>query len=194
MIRGFLIRSTVFCLLTAGLVRGMDLQRAVVVTPHGASRPVQKAAQMLREEIEKRTEIRLAEAHQLPGNGQPAIIVGLNRQLEGLAANLLAPLPPAPQGNEGFRVAVTRNVVVVAGNSDRAVVFGAGYLLRHLEMRRGKILRAADDLKVATAPKSPCAAINSDTARKSTPTTHSRSPCSNSTSGTLPCSAPTPSS
>ena len=153
MTRGFLIRSTVFCLLTAGLVRGMDLQRAVVVTPDGASKPVQKAAQMLREEIEKRTEIRLAEAHQLPGNGQPAIVVGLNRQLEGLAANLLAQLPPAPQGNEGFRVAVTRSVVVVAGNSDRAVVFGAGYLLRHLEMRRGKILRAADDLKVATAPK-----------------------------------------
>jgi hypothetical protein len=53
MICEFAIRSVALCLLAASLVRGMDLQRAVVVVPDGASKPVQKAAQMLREEIEK---------------------------------------------------------------------------------------------------------------------------------------------
>ena len=153
MICEFVIRSVALCLLAAGLVRGMDLQRAVVVAPDGASKPVQKAAQMLREEIEKRTEIRLIEAHAISADGRPAIILGLNGQVERIAPRMIAQLPTALQGSEGFRVAVSRDAVVVAGNSDRAVVFGAGYLLRHLEMQRGKILRIADDLKVATSPK-----------------------------------------
>jgi hypothetical protein len=42
--------SAVFCLFATGLSCGMDLPRAVVVTPDGASKPAQKAAQMPREE------------------------------------------------------------------------------------------------------------------------------------------------
>ena len=61
--------------MATGLVRGMDLQQAVVVVPDGASKPVQKAAQMLREEIGKRTEIRHLEAHSIPVDGRPAIIL-----------------------------------------------------------------------------------------------------------------------
>jgi len=118
----------------------MDLKTAVVVAPSGASIPVQKASQMLREEVEKRTQIRLAEAHVLPGADQPAIAIGVNDQLQGLAANLFRQLPPAPQGSEGFRVAVTGRTVLVAGNSDRAVVFGAGYLLREAKTRRPRNL------------------------------------------------------
>jgi hypothetical protein len=115
--------------------------------------PVRKASQMLREEIEKRTQVRLPEAQALPDSGRPAILIGVTDQLQGLAANLLRQLPAAPQGAEGFRVAVSGKTVIVAGNSDRAVVFGAGYLLRHLEMRRGKVLQVADDLKTATSPQ-----------------------------------------
>jgi hypothetical protein len=133
----------------------MDLQSAVVVAPDGASKPVQRAVQMLREEIERRTQIRCAEAHAVPRDGRPAIVVGVSAQLDRLAPDLVRRLPAAPNGPEGFRLAVTGGAVVVAGNSDRAVVFGAGYLLRHLEMRRGKVLRVADDLKVATAPLLP---------------------------------------
>ena len=130
----------------------MDLKSAVVVSPAGASMPVQKASQMLREEIEKRTEIRLAETHAWTADA-PAIVVGLNDQVQKLAPSLYRQLPAAPQGPEGFRVAAMGGTVVVAGNSDRAVVFGAGYLLRHLVMRRGKVLEAAGDLKVATSPQ-----------------------------------------
>ncbi len=139
-------------LLLAGMAQALDLKNAVVVAPAGAAMPVQKAAQMLREEVEKRTQVRMALASALP-SGAPAIVVGTTAQLQSLAGNLLGQLPAAPQGLEGFRIGVVGKTVVVAGNSDRAVVFGAGYLLRHMDMRRGKVFEVADSLKVATAPQ-----------------------------------------
>ena len=153
MVHTRLVRLTATLPLLLGIAYGIDLRTAVIVAPGSASMPVRKASQMLREEIEKRTQVRLPEAQALPEAGQPAILIGVNDQLQGLAANLLRQLPAAPQGAEGFRVAVSGKTVVVAGNSDRAVVFGAGYLLRHLEMRRGKVLQLADDLKTATSPQ-----------------------------------------
>jgi hypothetical protein len=134
---------------------GIDLQHAVVVSSATAAMPVQKASQMLREEIEKRTEIRLPATHALPAKGAPFILVGTNREIEAMAPDRVRLLPAAPEGGDGFRIAVDSQAVIVAGNSNRAVVFGAGYLLRHLTMRRGKILEVAATLKVSTAPKYP---------------------------------------
>lgn len=134
---------------------GVDLQNATVVSPDAAAMPVQKASQMLREEIEKRTEIRLAASHSLPPAGRPFILVGTNSEVQKMAPDLFRQLPAAPEGTDGFRVTVAGNSVVVAGNSDRAVVFGAGGLLRHMRMRRGKILEAPGDLRISAAPKYP---------------------------------------
>jgi glycosyl hydrolase family 67 len=139
-------------LLCAGIAHGLDLKNAVVVTPGGSPMPVQKASQMLQEEVEKRTQVRLAAIQKMP-SGQPAILVGTTAQLQSFAADVVRQLPPAPQGTEGFRIAIVGPTVVVAGNSERAVVFGAGYLLRHMDMRRGKILEVADNLKASTAPQ-----------------------------------------
>ncbi|MEO8027545.1 MAG: hypothetical protein ABI823_13780 [Bryobacteraceae bacterium] len=139
-------------LLAVALANGMDLKNAVVVAPGGSPMPVQKASQMLREEVEKRTQVRMAAATAVPA-GQPAILVGTTAQLQSMAADLVRQLPAAPQGADGFRIGVIGKTVVVAGNSDRAVVFGAGYLLRHMNMRRGKSFEVADNFKVATAPQ-----------------------------------------
>jgi len=123
MLCGFLVRSILSSLITAGLAQSLDLQNAIIVTPDSASKPVRKAAQMLREEIEKRTQVRCSEAHAVATDGGPAIVVGVSSQLERLVPNLVRQLPAAPNGQEGFRIAVSAGAVVVAGNSDRAVVF-----------------------------------------------------------------------
>ncbi len=140
-------------LLIAGVTWGLDLQNAVIVSPAKAGMPVQKASQMLREEIEKRTELRLPASTSLPPAGHTFVLVGTNDSVRAMAPGLFGELPAAPEGTDGFRVAVSGAAVVVAGNSDRAAVFGAGYLLRHMRMRRGKVLQADDDLKVSTAPR-----------------------------------------
>jgi len=131
----------------------LDLKDAVIVISPDASVTIRKAAQTLEEEIAKRTQARLATSTKWTAEAGPAILLGTPIQLEKMAGNLPGRMIAAPNGGEGFRVQVIDGTVIVAGNSDSAVLFGAGYLLRHMKMRRGKIVRIDDGLKISTAPK-----------------------------------------
>jgi hypothetical protein len=135
-------------------LHGADLRNAVIVLPASVSKPQQKAAQMLTEEIEKRTQLRLKIVPRIPADG-PAIIVGQGQNLRASHLEAGQKLPQTGPA-DGFTIvsspAGTRPVVVVAGNDDRGVVFGAGYLLRNLHMDRQR-LDLADGLNVTTAPK-----------------------------------------
>jgi hypothetical protein len=135
---------------------GADLRQAVIVLPSGMAKPQQKAAQMLSEEIEKRTQLRLKVVPQLPADG-PAIMLG---QIGKLTALHLISGRNIPQSGPAdcFRVVYGKSgaspIVIVAGNDDRGVVFGAGYLLRNLHMSRQR-LELEDGLNVTSAPKVP---------------------------------------
>src|SRR5579884_1702200 len=116
-----------------------DFRNATIVIAPDASTPQKKAAQMLAEEVEKRTQLRLKIANAaVPG--QPAFILKRTNRT------------PA----EGFTLASSSNggaaTATVSGNDDRGVVFGTGYLLRQLTMRRQQ-LELADGLNVTSAPK-----------------------------------------
>ncbi|MEX0979382.1 MAG: hypothetical protein WDZ48_11040, partial [Pirellulales bacterium] len=114
-----------------------------------------KAVDMLVDEVHKRTQIRLKLASSWPADGRPAIAVGPASLLEKFAGTLAAGLAREPAGRpEGFRIKSNASGVVVAGDDERGVLFGIGYLLRHLRMAPGKIA-LADDLNVTTAPKYP---------------------------------------
>jgi len=120
----------------------------VIFIRSDAPSPEKKAAQMLHEEIAKRTQIRLEVASQPPEPSRPVIAMGTASELGNLSANL----PPAHPGADGFRVKTAGNRVIVAGNDARGVLFGAGYLLRHMRMDR-QILSVDDQLQVVTAPR-----------------------------------------
>lgn len=117
------------------LSASLDLRQAVVVPVAGASKPEQKAAQMLVEEIEKRTQIRLPVSAQPAG--KPAI-----RLLRATSAS-------AP---EGYRLRTGANEVTIEGNSARGVLFGAGHLLRLAQMSR-QSLSIASGISIETAPR-----------------------------------------
>jgi hypothetical protein len=128
----------------------LDFRNAVIVIPADASMPEKKAAVMLAEEIEKRTQLRLkVETHAAAG---AAFILGRTNQIKALGAGPLSGMPDQP---EGFTLASSSTgaaVAVVTGHDDRAVVFGTGYLLRQLRMSRQRLELDAD-IKVTTAPK-----------------------------------------
>ena len=126
--------SALFCSLAAS---AMDLRNAVVFLPSNATSPEKKAAQMLTEEIAKRTQIRLEVSSSKP-SGRPVIA------LETLARG------PA----DGYTVKAGGNSVVITGNDPRGTLFGAGYLLRHLRMER-QILTVDDNLQISSAPRYP---------------------------------------
>jgi hypothetical protein len=126
-----------------------DLRTAVIVIPRGAPSPEQKAAQMLTEEIARRTQIRLP-VSDAASSGRPMVALGTAAELGARAAGLPAPVG----GADGFRAKVSAAGVVIAGNDPRGTLFGAGWLLRHLRMDR-QVLEADDNLAVATAPRYP---------------------------------------
>ena len=105
-----------------------DYRHASIVIAPGASKPQQKAAQMLAEEIEKRTQLRLKILPQAPPEGPTFVL----RRANGASG-------PA----DGFTFAASasgaRPTAVVEGNDDRGVVFGTGYLLRSLRMGRQRL-------------------------------------------------------
>jgi hypothetical protein len=134
----------------------LDLARAVVVVPDGASGPEKKAATMLVEEVERRSGIRWEVRSSPPEGGDSVIAVGRASSLKGRGERIEKWLArdPAPRGAEGYRIAVDPEGrgLVVAGNDERGVLFGVGRLLRELRMRRGRVAVPAA-FHVATAPR-----------------------------------------
>ncbi|HEY9075763.1 MAG TPA: alpha-glucuronidase family glycosyl hydrolase [Anaerolineaceae bacterium] len=133
----------------------LDLSQAAVVLPVEASRREKTAARMLVEEIEKRTQIRLAVLESLPGDGRPAILLSRYDAL---------PQPVKDEfdmfdhvfGEEGYAVEVIRlagvPVTAVVGTDERGVLFGAGCLLRNLQMTRQR-LALAENFHANSAPR-----------------------------------------
>ena len=110
---------------------GLDLRNARIVARDGT--PIErKAADVIAQEIEKRTQLRLAR------NSDP----------NAPAIEISRGSGPA----EGFRLAVSGQTVSIRGNDERGVIFGAGYFLRRLDMSRQRA-QIADGLDISTAPK-----------------------------------------
>lgn len=118
-----------------------DLRHALVEVTSPGERLVQKAAQVLVEEVTKRTR------HQWPittapsGDRRPTIVLTVSA-----AAN---------QPADGFqlRTQVTQGIpqLDIIGNDARGVLFGVGYLLRHLQMSKGQVT-LPQALNLTTAP------------------------------------------
>ncbi len=109
----------------------LDLSRATLVIPPGLSKVELKAIAMLRDEVEKRTLIRLQET----ASGTPAIAIARGRG-------------PA----EGFSLKVSGSQVSVLANDSRGMLFGIGRLLREMHLGRGRI-SISGELNIVTAPK-----------------------------------------
>jgi hypothetical protein len=121
--------------LGASALLGGHFENATVVAGW-ETRPQLKAAQMLVEEIEKRTQLRLKVSY---GGGE----------VPGAPTIYLSVEKGAP---ESFRITSRESTVEVVGGDDRGLVFGTGYLLRQFHMSRQR-LELDSNLKIATAPK-----------------------------------------
>jgi hypothetical protein len=112
----------------------LDLTSARIGVPSPLSKQEAKAIEMLRDEVEKRTLIRL-----------PLGAVG-----ESAAIAISRGTGPA----EGYSLKTAGGRVSISANDARGMLFGVGRLLREMHMRRGRIA-IADDLNITTTPKYP---------------------------------------
>lgn len=135
----------------------IDLSRAAIVAVSPGT-VAAKAAAMVSGEVEKRTRITLEITAAIPGGERPVIVIGTARDLakQGLTppSGLKVPRETDAYGlwvDQGRRSGAT---VCVAGYDKRGALFGAGRLLRLLEMGRDTV--ALDGgIKLATAPQTP---------------------------------------
>src|SRR5580658_5243745 len=128
------LRLPCLAVLASSALFGAHFENAVVVLPTSPTTPQKKAAQMLVEEIEKRTQLRL-QTSSIAVAGAPAIYLRL-----------------ASGKHESFTLSSNEHEIVVAGADDRGVVFGTGYLLRQFHMSRQK-LELDSNLKITSAPQ-----------------------------------------
>jgi hypothetical protein len=147
----------------AGSIRGaelLDFTRAVVVAPPNLSGPENKAIAMLIEEVEKRSQIRWQRVNAWPTDETPVIAIGQGFALKPIASGRW-PKTVNEKGvaaHEGFSAWTDRvgsvPIALIAGNDARGVLYGAGWLLRKMEMTKRKILMP-DLLPISTAPQTP---------------------------------------
>ena len=136
-------------------VGDIDLSAAKIVVLNPKSKIQANAADMLHDEIKKRTRIRLEVRTSSPRKGVAAIVIGPGKEV-----TKKYPLPEGlelPQKAEGYALWIDtdkRNATTVclAGVDERGTLFAAGRLLRLLKMSRDKV-GIDKDIKIATAPR-----------------------------------------
>lgn len=154
-----------FCtLLTSpSLSQSIDISHATVVCLNSENTRLAKVADVLLEEVEKRTGIRwdVARTGQLGELGQsgqmPVLVLGAVNNLSSLPQRFHPDLEDfSTLGPEGYRLHVFKQdaAVVILGHDVRGVLYGAGKLLRKMSMRPGEA-SVPCDLSIATSPRYP---------------------------------------
>ncbi len=143
---------------TVSASQKLDLSKAKVVVLNRQNKIQANAADMLVDEVKKRTRIQLDVVSKMPGGDKTVILVGTAKELAAKSYRPAAGFE-VPSKADAYAVWVDtskRNAATVclAGYDNRAVLYAAGRLLRELDMGRDK-LQLDGTLKVATAPKYP---------------------------------------
>ncbi|MBX3241099.1 MAG: hypothetical protein KIT80_16450 [Chitinophagaceae bacterium] len=152
--------STVIGLfLLTGFVQSqtITLKNAVIAVSDKVPQPMQGTVkEVLQEEIRKRTGLSISSAASLPSKGTPVIAVTLLSE-----TNFLGRKIPAIQNRElsgkaeGFSIVTEQTergpIVWIIGADKRGVLFGAGWLLRHLKIEN-KTLQLSHPVNISSAP------------------------------------------
>lgn len=154
----YLLRTIVaavlsLCTLHQVSAQSISLKNAVVLVSPGIQAPMNTTApEMLREEVQKRTGIQIKSATTWPKAGTPTIVLALSSDASVSGKQL-----PETKNlkAEGYRIFTDANGTVwIIGADARGVLFGTGWLLRHLEMRTG-VTSLATPVDLTTSPAYP---------------------------------------
>ncbi|HZS53790.1 MAG TPA: hypothetical protein VFA65_05265, partial [Bryobacteraceae bacterium] len=119
----------------------VDLKNCTVVLPRNASARVKKAATVLVEEVEKRSQLRWPIGTSAPSNSETAVY--------------LAIASPGKQASESFSIRTEGNRISIIGADERSLLFGVGKLLRTIVCVRQSVTLDIRRASVSTAPKYP---------------------------------------
>lgn len=136
--------------------QSLSLKNATILVSASVPVPMRETApKVLTEEINKRTQLLLKPATAWPKTGVTvAMALSSDRELFGKALPARKASDAAETRAEGFRVVVDGQTLWIIGADARGVLFGTGWVLRHLEMSAGNALLPST-IDIATAPVYP---------------------------------------
>ena len=156
-----LVLSCSFCPLKYASAQQVQLKNAVSLISVSVPSPMHETVEkVLREEISRRTGFQLKQAGHWPAKNTPVIAIALStdKELDGIAVPVIADKSSAMYKPEGFRVVTQSagrgNITWIIGADQRGVLFGAGWLLRNLQMAKG-ILQLGGPADMVSSPAYP---------------------------------------
>lgn len=130
---------------TVCAAQDMNLGSAAIVVC-GDDAVVRKAADVLSDEVARRTRLRLLPAAEQEATASAALLLGIEDELRTHYPELADALDAIPAtGPEGYKLLTAGRRVVVAGHDRRGVMYGVGALLRRASMGSGRIVLPAFD-------------------------------------------------
>ena len=153
------IRSLLFLFLSIGHLIGQDihLEESTVVCFEKENPLVNKALSVLREEIAKRSSIKLTFSEQWPTNAPSIIAIGIEGRLDNFPQQFRDQAAQLPEiKSEGYKLILDQDsrTVMIIGYDARGVLYGVGKFLRKMQADESGIL-LPNDLTLATSPRYP---------------------------------------
>lgn len=135
--------------------QSIDLSKSQIFSPTDKA-TLLRSIEVLQNEVEKRTGLRLPVAKKMPKSGGVILIVQENDlgKLPEPYRKAIAALPETK--SEGFKLTTAGqpNTIIIAGKDARGILYGIGRLLRKAEMTPGKF-GINNQVSLSTSPKYP---------------------------------------
>jgi hypothetical protein len=143
---------------TVSASQKIDLSNAKIVVLNPKKKIMANAADMLADEIEKRTRIGLEVVSKMPAKNEVAIVIGTARKLARKSYRAPAGFK-VPSKADGYALWIDTSkrraaTICTAGYDDRGTLFAVGRLLRLLDMNRDS-LKLDTDIRISTSPRYP---------------------------------------
>lgn len=135
--------------------QSIDLSKSPIFSPTDKA-TLLRSVEILQNEVEKRTGIRLPVVKKLPKNGA-VILIALENEVGKLPEPYRKAIASLPETKgEGFKLTTVAgsNAIIIAGKDARGILYGIGRLLRKAEMTKGKF-GISDQISLSTSPKYP---------------------------------------
>lgn len=138
----FFIISVLNLLPFAGFGQKRDFSDATIYPGEKKNIQLQKTVSIFREEIRKRSRLTLPLITGKSQAGGNVIIIGVEERMKELPQSIISTLKKLPEtGKEGFKIILSdTGSLVIAGHDEAGAMYGAGWLLRKMEIRDHSIL------------------------------------------------------
>jgi hypothetical protein len=134
-----------------------DFSHATIFLPGKENTALQEAARVFQEVTAEHSHVHLPVVHGTMTKDKPLIVIGTDKQVSSFPENFRMALDQlSPAGKDGYRIVYLQQdkTMVIAGHDERGALYGAGYVLRKMELRNGQIL-VPEDLHISSTPVYP---------------------------------------